>query len=182
MCVIFNNNNDPNHRHPYVSSAHWVLNSDRSGQSLDIDILKCRIKNTFFVHQNKTFQSNKHLFIDLIRVRKIPHVHASRSSSSNSSLSVSFRRNLVNSALNNSDSTSSNSDPKHTVISFSIPWNTRYAGYPFSQSPHRMNISTRQNPWENVGIRNNKKSKHQLMVIALLFFFLFTIIMNVVSS
>ena len=166
---------------------HKPISGTNNGLSIaegNIDILKCRIKGAIFAHQNKTHLSGKRLFVDLVRVRKSPltdRPHSKNLSSiqrSNRMLLTQVRSSGGSSSVSDmgakrkltSSNESSSADPRHTLISFSIPWKTRYAGYPFSAAPYgninnknsvgtpHVNPSSRLDWWQHYGLRSHRKS------------------------
>ena len=107
MCVI--KNNDPKFPTPYHVPAFWVptdsLPSEFKG---NLELLRCQLKDVVSVY-HKLAASDASVYVDI--VRKGPH----------------HNKDTVESS--NSDNGTFVHDQSSAIISFSVPWNSRYNGY-----------------------------------------------------
>ena len=112
MCVI--KNNDPKFPTPYHVPAFWVptdsLPSEFKG---NLEILRCQLKDVVSVY-HKLAASDASMYVDI--VRKGPHHNKDMVQSSGSLTHSSDNGTFVH-------------DQSSAIISFSVPWSSRYNGY-----------------------------------------------------
>lgn len=104
MCVI--KNNDPKHPTPYHVPAFWVPTDSLPNEFKgNLEILRCQLKDVVSAY-HQLAASEASLYIDV--VRKGSHHHQGADNSENSTFLH---------------------DQSSAIISFSVPWKSRYNGY-----------------------------------------------------
>ena len=108
-CLMYNNDNI--HTQPYQTHAQFVYIDSHKGMSEDdqspypqnLAILRCKIKGAKTIFSSGTYKSNRRLFVDIVKRNRKAHTFQTKS----------------NGPVNLTD-------PNALVMSFSVPWKTRY--------------------------------------------------------
>ena len=172
VCML--KNNDPKHSQPYRVPALWVPTTESPDTRLhgSLEILRCRLKGTTTIYHTLSKMPDAALFADIIRLvplRSDPNPNPNRlvplrnepgkakrgAAASKAGAAQQASRRLQASSLSaaypaNKSRPSSASFPEHraydVMLSFSVPWRSRIAGYGLGSAPS-LNAS-RHDPWQ----------------------------------
>lgn len=160
LCVL--SHNDPEHLVAYTSPAQVVFSSattpssNQKNYSQKIFVLRCRLKGSKRIYANLS-QTPRFLSVDLINANQIRIYSKVRKSQSINTSSNNAKIRISQAIVPVVNLSTHAYDLSRNIISFSVPWRTRVAGYGYG-SNFRLGSQVQIdsiNPWKTLSTSGN---------------------------